>query len=71
MKRSARKRRRREAEIDALNNERGHRANGNPLISLLSNPCQGKKGATLGKLSQVWPSVNWRSALGPGRLLPA
>lgn len=27
------------------------------------NPCEKVKGATLGKLSNIWPSVKWRSAM--------
>lgn len=65
MLKSARKRNRKEAETDAaLKNERTYRANGKSLNRKPSPALNGKKGATLGKLSQVWPSVNWSSALG-------
>jgi hypothetical protein len=62
---SGRKRKLREAEVDAaLKNERVPGGNRKPLETQPSSHPYRSKGATLAKLSQVWPGVKWRSTLG-------
>lgn len=58
MQKSAKKRKRHDAEIDAaLKNERASACRQKPLIRQPSSPSHRALGATLGTLSRIWPSV--------------
>jgi hypothetical protein len=65
MMKSSKKRTKREAETDAvLKNERASACRRKPLIRQPSNRSSDRTGATLGKLSEIWPLVKWCSILG-------
>jgi len=49
---------------ETLINERASACRQKPLIRQPSNRSLHRTGVTLGKLSEIWPSVKWRSTLG-------